>query len=213
MKIEFIQFVIIMYSLDDSVWNVRERDYNYHICELCSIYGYYPDHDCIYNKPVLQYKIFGCGHFSKYCFDSDDEDDTTPSKISLYEDIKIRRYIVQGEQCSICLEPILHRNKSWLTPCGHAFHRKCICDAYLYGRDARYTNMIPCPLCREELTDCCVGIEYNNRYKGKNILDILENFWLTLETRSIEYCSPCRKPKGFTQNCERCIRWRGYSWE
>ena len=81
-------------------------------------------------------------------------------------------YIAFGEICPICIEPITTKSSAWLTPCGHAFHKKCLIDNYHY-RDIhnmciQNSNEIPCPVCREGLVCCCVGLDSLDKYNSKN---------------------------------------------
>jgi hypothetical protein len=80
--------------------------------------------------------------------------------------IKNKCYIRFGELCYICIDPIISKRNAWLTPCGHQFHRKCLINNHRYRQKhnmtLEFSNEIPCPVCRDGLVDCCVGLNGGN---------------------------------------------------
>lgn len=121
-------------------------------------------------------------------------------------------YIKFGEICSICIEPIITKKSAWLTPCGHTFHRKCLIDNFQYRTIHKMTighsNEIPCPVCREGLIWCCVGIDKLDKYNSKNGLDQLENFWHTIDINPYLLCWECDNAVGMKKSCNNCIQYR-----
>jgi hypothetical protein len=69
--------------------------------------------------------------------------------------LNTRSYIPISAECPICLLPMIHKRNAWITYCGHAFHRTCLVQSYysyMNNKDiVKYTNCIPCPICRSDL--------------------------------------------------------------
>jgi len=187
--------------MDDSVWHVYERN--------CSYY-----HECknLNECPNL---------INNYCRCSNDQT-VFPPMIGdcgfVCERINLKKkcYIAFGETCPICIEPIIYKNTSWITPCGHTFHRKCLLNAWQYydfnDNIIKYGNTMPCPICREDLVYCCIGAglrryNVNNMFnkEKENELDKLENFWLTRDDTLFLKCRKCKKPYGFDSDCINCL--------
>lgn len=188
-----------MYSLDDnSVWYVyeRNRDYYYNCTNKLTCPNYYNDECmCHYHQIVFPYRFYECGF---------------PRNKKI--EFSTKMYISFGQTCPICLESILHKKDAWLTPCGHGFHRNCIIDTfehYMNNKNrVRHSNTMPCPICREDLVDCCIGKLTIDRYKGISLLDRLENFWLTIDKKLIITCHKCDETLGFNINCHYCMPWK-----
>lgn len=88
-----------------------------------------------------------------------------------------KMYIKPFEECPICYTPITKKSDAYLTQCGHAFHKKCIFESYVFKQQYKTCSNFKCPYCRISLgTDI---EEINERYDAwnGNELDNLENFW------------------------------------
>jgi len=147
-------------------------------------------------SPVCKTKIASCG------FDHPDDIPTVKNKC----------YIAFGEMCFICMDPIVSKNNAWLTPCGHAFHRKCLITNHQYRQKhnmtLEFSNEIPCPVCREGLVNCCVGLDDMDKYTPENGLDRLENFWSSFDVVSYLSCWRCEKGFGMNILCKPCEKYR-----
>ena len=127
--------------------------------------------------------------------------------------IRKKCYIGLGETCAICMEPIMTKTSAWLTPCSHAFHRKCLIDNYQFRTMHKMTiessNVVPCPVCREGLVGCCIGMETLDKYNSSaNGLDRLENFWSTIDLVPYLLCYQCNKGLGMNKQCANCEYYR-----
>jgi len=71
------------------------------------------------------------------------QEPTPPQPVPKMDDIP------QGDDCSICLEPLSGENEVVMLKCGHFFHKQCILNhqtkSPAYGR-------VRCPLCRTDVT-------------------------------------------------------------
>jgi hypothetical protein len=125
----------------------------------------------------------------------------------IHENLKQKHYIMFGEECPICYEPILHKRSAFLTDCGHAFHYKCIMD-YEYHNTINYKNFnTVCPICRQHMG---YYQELKNKYFNDcNKLDQLENYNDTIQYTNPEFCSSCYKIKGFNKFCDKCLHYSG----
>jgi Ring finger domain len=199
----------IRYSMDDhSIWSPYERNRNYYhkhsTPDTCPTYSDFGRCSCRYRQLLYPLIVGGCGF------------DWMPnnSKPSMNR----RCYIGFGEQCPICIQPILHKKTAWLTPCGHAFHRKCLLYAFRHylELDIAYSNVMPCPICRNELTNCCIGEDTTPRYNISfndpiNDFDYLENFWTDMEEKVSIKCLTCNHILGSNASkCKKCQRERNY---
>ncbi len=123
-------------------------------------------------------------------------------------DLKRKTYIIIGDECPICIEPIMHKIDAYLTPCGHGFHKKCLFNAFKTKWKTKYCSQFYCPMCRSRLGQIVI----ESRYKisnNNNGLDDLENFWINKDYR---YCNPCMKNykhyEGMDNNCDNCLNYR-----
>lgn len=60
---------------------------------------------------------------------------------------RCRRHAGEIEECAICLDPLTPGRRRADTPCGHAFHSKCL-------RAWFRRQPLTCPLCRRECLEC-----------------------------------------------------------
>lgn len=124
---------------------------------------------------------------------------------------KVKSYIVPGELCTICLDPILVKSSAYITICGHGFHKNCIIRAYESKVTRSDSSDFDCPLCRCYL-GCDVefiGDRYNTR---RGTLDYLENFWWKFDTMMPALCdkttSATHHPIGMDKTCQSCLKYR-----
>lgn len=122
-------------------------------------------------------------------------------------DFKRKTYIKFGQECPICIEPIIRKQDAYLTPCGHGFHKKCIFDAFEAKWKTKWASQFYCPMCRCRLGQIDIENRYN--YSNNNGLDDLENFWTNKDYR---YCYPCTNGynhnEGMKLNCNACLDYR-----
>ncbi len=136
--------------------------------------------------------------------------------------LNVRAYIHIGSTCPICLTSINHKRNAWITNCGHSFHRSCLMQSYnSYMNNPniiKYTNCMPCPMCRYELPTCCCGFEiekYQQIYgEPRRELDYLENFEMLKDLLIPEECYKCKKYLGMNNNCKECKKYQtnGHDW-
>jgi hypothetical protein len=123
-------------------------------------------------------------------------------------DIKRLTYITPGQECSICLSPVLKKSESYLTDCGHGFHKLCIFKAFEinWKNNGRTFN---CPNCR-----CCLGWptlpeRYNHFSLEVNYIDKLEDFWNYYDYQLHSYCLNGHI-EGTNKDCILCTNYRRY---
>lgn len=123
----------------------------------------------------------------------------------------VKCYIRPGEECPVCLEKIILKKDSYLTDCGHAFHRQCLFQVLENKWKENLFTILQCPLCR-----CKLGVpEFSERYCFQDVnpcyLDILENFWLTKDLTLPHYCTKTTKTihyLGMSKKCRLCKSYR-----
>ena len=82
----------------------------------------------------------------------------------------------------------------------------------------KYSNIMPCPMCRYELPTCCCGFDiekYQQIYgEPRHELDYLENFEMLKDLLIPEECYECKKYLGMNNNCEECKKYQvnGHVW-
>ena len=134
---------------------------------------------------------------------------------NIYENLKIKKYMKIGEECSICLEPMFHKSNLYITDCGHSFHYTCVSTG-LY-MDHKYNGKdFDCPICRQDIGDT---FKLKHRYPNsinKFDFDKLEDFWNNIHTELPAMCynndleiqiRPLHE-RGIKKNCKRCILYR-----
>ena len=65
--------------------------------------------------------------------------------------IKRLCYVKPGSECSICMETIDKKSETYITQCGHGFHKKCIFRAFVTKWNKKYASVFRCPNCRINL--------------------------------------------------------------
>ena len=121
---------------------------------------------------------------------------------------KRKCYIKQGEECPICIEPIMNKTNAYLTCCGHSFHKLCIFKAFQQKNIDNVHDKFNCPVCRTYLgTDMYeIFVRYNCK---PGSLDFIENFLLTKEYIIPYICSRGEDHYlGLNSNCISCKRYR-----
>jgi hypothetical protein len=110
-------------------------------------------------------------------------------------DYKIKCYVKPTDECPICYDKIMTKMNAFITDCGHHYHKKCLLK-YMENKwlSTRYTSVARCPMCR-----CSLGHPvfmrryssnyYDYQYKDDNMLDKLEDFWLTIEYNLPHFCT------------------------
>jgi hypothetical protein len=141
------------------------------------------------------------------------------------DNISKKMYIKFGEECPICFEGIYFRKNAFLTPCGHAFHKKCLHKAHvskLISNVSFHEEKLSCPMCRYNVsTDLFYNpskyyvykksIENINVSNNKNIINSMD-FFATIDNlfENIELNCPTlcvgsqRHFLGTKKTCEIC---------
>lgn len=105
-------------------------------------------------------------------------------------------YFLNCSECPICLDKIYNLQSSWITMCGHLFHKKCL-QRWLYKTQCK----TDCPICRGMMgsLEYLDGIKYSV-YPVYNFLDLLE------ESENIfhKFCYECDNILGFGTDCREC---------
>jgi hypothetical protein len=121
--------------------------------------------------------------------------------------LNIKMYIKPNDICPICYENIIRKSDSYLSICGHGFHKKCIFKAYEAKQLSKKCSVFKCPCCRTSLgTDI---EEINERYDlfndKANGLDILESFWIKKDYMMPLICN--KHYLGMDKNCIKCKKY------
>ena len=123
-----------------------------------------------------------------------------------------KSYIKPGQECPICLDPIIHKSNAYITSCGHGFHKSCIVPSYLSKMKHKSHGTYNCPMCRASIGS---AIEYiNERYNCENMLDTLENFWYRYNVAMPMVCDSIYSTDtyhhflGVNTNCHECLSYR-----
>lgn len=110
------------------------------------------------------------------------------------------KYFLNQSECPICLEKIYNIKSSWITMCGHLFHKKC-----LYDWEFKTRCKSSCPVCRGSMgaMEFLDGINYCT-YPVENSLDLLE------EADNIihRFCHECENVLGSGEGCVDCEAYR-----
>lgn len=143
-----------------------------------------------------------------YCFYSQPLLPITIGNTGICCNIKRKCYIKPGEECPICMDPIITKSTAYLTSCGHSFHKLCIFKSMEKKWSEKYGSNFNCPMCRTNLGMDIHDI--NERYnfnieQHRSHLDNLENFWFKKEF-TIAYI--CRNNfdhyLGMKKGCKKC---------
>jgi hypothetical protein len=124
---------------------------------------------------------------------------------------KRKTYIIPGQECPVCMDPILRKSEAYLTSCGHGFHKKCIFDAFHAKVENDWCCQYKCPMCRANIGDICIQEKYNSGSKEYNKLDALENFWMQKEFMMCVLCnSDFEHYEGMKSDCHACLKYVKY---
>ena len=135
------------------------------------------------------------------------------NKISVKTNLNRKNYILVGEECPICYEPILTKKQAFLTDCSHGFHYNCIQTSY----NLNYEKFAECPICRQDIGDFeNLKQLYYQGSSARNKMDKYENFWNNIHTLIPEKCYWTNSNEsiinihnfGMNKNCYNCIRFR-----
>jgi hypothetical protein len=113
---------------------------------------------------------------------------------------KTIKYFLDMTECPICLEKFFNIKNSWITLCGHIFHKKC-----LYKWEYKTKCNGTCPMCRKYMgtLDFLDGINYSI-FPINNYLDLLEESDNLLH----QFCYNCENLLGMNKNCNQCKSWQ-----
>lgn len=123
--------------------------------------------------------------------------------------IKRKTYIKPGQECPICLLPINKKGESYLTPCGHGFHKLCIFKTFEIQWKINKGANFKCPICRSNMGFICLPERYNTFSLEINSLDRLEDFWEYYEYQLIFYCDNGHI-EGMNKDCVLCTNYRKF---
>lgn len=118
----------------------------------------------------------------------------TIGDITIPFQLKRKCYISCNEECPICYDAIITKQNAYITPCGHSYHKKCLFNYIQKKREANgFTSVLKCPMCRSRLGYPDIFVRYKNNFYDcengeNNLLDKLEDFWITKEYRIPDYC-------------------------
>jgi hypothetical protein len=170
---------------EEDTFCINERNRNYYIScttpDICE-----SNCSCHYNQLILPESI-GNNDFKRK--------------------LNNKMYVWTQETCIICMDKINLKSNTYLSDCGHCFHKKCITNYFHHIKMISSKNM-KCPICRCNLGNPVLNEKYNSFHKDANSLDILENY-------SIEMLHICDSPStrgnhylGMDSNCEKCMNYR-----
>ena len=78
------------------------------------------------------------------------------------------------DECAICMMSFLNFSKTWVTQCGHVFHKHCL-HAYM-KKQLLCDDYARCPLCRRSMgnLEFLDGLTYQVGIKSDCVSDVLE---------------------------------------
>jgi hypothetical protein len=85
-------------------------------------------------------------------------------------------YIIIGEECPICYEPLLHAKNSYFTKCGHKLHKSCITNMFDAHNNSDTINFC-CPICRQDMGYCdwlVEGMSFNRYDNLELFIDCID---------------------------------------
>lgn len=122
-------------------------------------------------------------------------------------DVMRKTYIKPGQECAICLDPIIRKSEAYLTGCGHGFHKLCATKMFHMQIQMNKTSSFRCPMCRCNLGMPCIPEKYNSFSFDKNGLDKLEDFWNYFDYQELIYCDNGHV-EGMNKDCMLCTKYR-----
>jgi hypothetical protein len=124
-------------------------------------------------------------------------------------DIKRKTYIKQGQECPICLDPIMRKSDAYLTNCGHGFHKLCMFKSFKLNWISNNKTNFQCPVCRSLLSLPYIPEKYNSFSFDINELDKLEDFWNCIDYQLCYYCDNGHI-EGINKDCILCTNYRKF---
>jgi hypothetical protein len=116
-----------------------------------------------------------------------------------------RSYARWDTTCPICLDPLLTASNTYITTCGHAFHRRCFLSMAEHQWSNNDLTRTKCPTCRT--TQSVWGLN-EGRYNGCSFIDDLDNFWDTIQDKYPKRCFNKNEPTHYlgmrNKNCPNC---------
>lgn len=107
--------------------------------------------------------------------------------------------------CPICLMLINKYNNAYLTECGHAYHKTCIMTALEYSCKSLLHIRLNCSLCRKNLD--VISIEESvQMFDINNVLDEVDNFWLTIQYNMRDICIASTKTNRHFYACDKMCK-------
>jgi hypothetical protein len=119
---------------------------------------------------------------------------------------KVKSYIKIGDECPICMDPIIYKINAYITGCGHSFHRNCLFKVFETKWKNKAYSSLKCPICRASQGFPDMLSRYNTN-DNNNELDILENFWITKDYQMGTFCNT-KHYLGMKKDCLKCIKYR-----
>ena len=124
-----------------------------------------------------------------------------------YCDMQRKTYIKPGQECPICLLSIDKKSESYLTDCGHGFHKLCMFKLF---ESKKKHKSFRCPMCRCNLGIPCIHPQKYNVFSSEiNYLDKLEDFWNYFEFQICYYCDNGHV-EGMNKDCILCTNYRKF---
>jgi hypothetical protein len=123
--------------------------------------------------------------------------------------MKRKTYIKQGQECPICLDPIMRKSEAHLTSCGHGFHKLCMFKLLDLKCKDKKGSSIQCPICRCNGCLPCFPEKYNVFSFDLNELDKLEDFWNCIDYQMYYYCDNGHV-EGTNKDCILCTNYRNF---
>ena len=118
-------------------------------------------------------------------------------------------YVKPGTECPICFEEILKKSETYLTCCGHAFHKKCIFNSFKQKILFKKTSNFNCPLCRKRLGYELFDINMRYLQTDKYKLDDLEEVNQRGEFMVPSIClNGDNHYLGMKKDCKLCNKYR-----
>jgi hypothetical protein len=144
-----------------------------------------------------------------YCISNQDVLPVTIGNQQVPCSFKRKCYIKPGEDCPICFDKILKKSESYLTCCGHSFHKSCLFKCMETKWKKKYASNFTCPVCRANLGTDVQEMSLRYKMPSENNLDNLENFWLNKDLMLTQICSNNYDHDiGMKNNCYICSEYR-----
>lgn len=164
-------------------------------------------HDC--NKMDNIANCPNCFDGKCFCYSEQPVQVLTIGNTEVPCSIKRKCYIKPGEECPVCMEPIMNKSTAYLTCCGHSFHKTCIFKSMETFWIHNYAKNYKCPMCRTNL-----GMDIHNinqRYiinDNSTYLDELEHFWFKKDFYVPTMCANNYDHYlGMKKNCLQCEKY------